>query len=840
MNRTTIDFGIDLGTTNSAIAIFNGVASEIIKNILDHDITPSAVHIDKKGTPSVGFRAKQRIIQWPDDTFTEFKRLMGSNHVYVCKSSGRRWTPEELSAEVLKELKGDVQRKTAEMIDAAVVTVPAVFQLEQCDATKKAAELAGFKQSALLQEPVAAALAFGFLADRHKAHWLVYDFGGGTFDAAIIKAEEGTIHVVNHGGDNHLGGSDIDKALVSKLIVSRIVEEYGLEDFDWAHASEGGRWREAFARLKWAAEEAKIELSSKAKVSLDPLYAGNIRDEVMGEVVIEELDLEITQGELIRIAEPFITRAVEIAKRVLKEAKLPTSSIEKVILVGGPTVAPYVRQMLADGLGIPLDHSVDPFTVVARGAAIFAATQHLDVRVAAPAAIGEYQLELAKSFKPVGVDSTPTVGGRVSGASAQDFTGFSLQLMNTKTQWRSGKVSLGRDGVFLANLLVEKGERNTFAIELYDASGRKQKLKPDTLAYTIGIGGEQPLINSMGIMLANREYACFFKKGVGLPLRKTWPKPFYTVKPLRQGQSGEFIWIPIVEGEHNLADRNHLIKRIAIEAEKIPRDLPVGSEVEITLRIDESRIVWLKAYVPLLDQDFEFKINLASRPIPEWDLLKAGWDAEMARMRDLRSKAVEAKADTARDIVATIEQSMLAQGMEETLAAATADSDSALKFENQLLELQLKNDEAANLVEWPVLEKEAHDWIRWLQQVADPNGSIQQKQKAGDLAAEVEGSIRDIKPDRLRKKIEQIAQLYHEIVMAQTGWWIYQFQQMEKQQEKMSDQAKAGRLLGQGRDCLGKNNVTGLQNVVRQLWHLLPDDVSEAAKHHPWDPGLIQ
>jgi len=146
----------------------------------------------------------------PSNTAIEFKRQMGSDHAYAFKSSGQRRKPEELSAEILKSLRGDVEQRTGEIIEAAVITVPAAFELHQCDATRKAAELAGFKQSPLVQEPVAAALAYGFDLDSKKAYWLVFDFGGGTFDAAVMRSEEGTIHVVDHGGDNFLGGSNID------------------------------------------------------------------------------------------------------------------------------------------------------------------------------------------------------------------------------------------------------------------------------------------------------------------------------------------------------------------------------------------------------------------------------------------------------------------------------------------------------------------------------------------------------------------------------------------------------------------------------------------------------
>jgi hypothetical protein len=146
------------------------------------------------------------------------------------------------------------------------------------------------------------------------------------------------------------------------------------------------------------------------------------------------------------------------------------------------------------------------------------------------------------------------------------------------------------------------------------------------------------------------------------------------------------------------------------------------------------------------------------------------------------------------------------------------------------LELKPKLDEAANALEWPALVAESRDWLGYLQKVADQHGNSQQKEKTDELAAEVEEIIRAHKPDRLRKKIEQIVRLYYEIVMAQSSWWVYQFKKMDEQQDAMSDPAKANKLLGQGQDCLAKNNVTGLQNVVRQLWDLLPDETVQEAK----------
>jgi molecular chaperone DnaK len=826
MNRSTIDFGIDLGTTNSAIAVFTGTQGEptkVIKNTVDAneaDITPSAVYINKKGDLRVGGRAKSRIIDKDTghDVHIEFKREMGTDYVYYFKNSGQSRKPEELSAEILKSLRADVQQRTGEVVESSVITVPAAFELHQCDATRKAAQLAGFKESPLLQEPVAAALAYGFQVDKEKAYWLVYDFGGGTFDAAIIKSEEGTIHVVDHGGDKFLGGSNIDWAIVEKLLAPCVVKEFGLTEFNRGNE----KWTWAFNKLKYYAEIAKIDLSRNERAALECKFTTDSGEEI-------EFEYELTRNEVINVAEPIILSSVEISKQVLKKKNLGKEAIKKVILVGGPTLAPYFREILAAKLGIPLDTNVDPLTVVARGAAVFAGTQRLNLRPTGPIPAGEYQLELAKSFKPVGLDSAPMVGGKMSGPSTQDFTGFVLELVNTKTQWRSGKISLRADGTFIANLHAEKSERNTFVIELYDANGRKQKVTPDTLTYTIGVGGdvEQPLIHSMGTALANNEYDKFFEKGRGLPLKET--RDYRTVHPIRQGQTDDLIKIPIIEGENDLADRNRHIDDLLIQAANIRRDLPAGSEVELTLRIDESRIITATAYVPLLDEEYSQKVELRHKKA-DIEFLKRDFENELLRFHKVKSKALSVEGETAGEMVQEVENSPLMQDVKESLAAAKADHNAAAKCEQRLLEFKLKLDEAADALEWPALVAESRDWLGWLQKVADQIGNNQQKHKAGDLANEVEEIIRDHKPDRLRKKVEHMARLYYEIVMAQPGWWVNQFQQMEKQQGKMTDPVRGARLLGQGQDCVAKNNVTGLQNIVRQLWELLPDEVVEEAK----------
>jgi len=175
----------------------------------------------------------------------------------------------------------------------------------------------------------------------------------------------------------------------------------------------------------------------------------------------------------------------------------------------------------------------------------------------------------------------------------------------------------------------------------------------------------------------------------------------------------------------------------------------------------------------------------------------------------------------------------------DLLPAVKGGEGAADKFEKRLLELKLKLDAAADALEWPALVAEANDWMKHLNRVAEKQGTQQQVQRSREVSAEVEDAIKVQKADRLRKRIEHATRLYYEIVMAQPGWWVYQFQEMEKQQPKMVNASRAQQLFDQGRDCLSRNNTTGLQNVVRQLWDLLPDAVVQAAKRG-YQSGVIR
>ena len=839
MGRTTIDFGIDLGTTNSGIAVLRGVGTDIIKNDLENDITPSAVFIDKSGQSQVGLRAKNRLEDEnaEGDIHIEFKRLMGEDHKYEFKASGQTMKPEELSAEVLKSLRGDVQLNFGEDIRAAVITVPAVFEQKQCAATRKAGELAGFSQCPLLQEPVAASLAYGFQDDMPKGYWFIYDFGGGTFDAAIMKAEEGSIIWVNHGGDKWLGGSKIDWAIVEQLIIPELVDNYDLPDFSRGNK----KWRYALAGIKHAAEDAKILLSrvDKNKAVID---IRRIRD-ASGEKV--DYDFTLTRNALISVAEPFIMRSVEICKRVLQEKNLGPNAIEKMILVGGPTKAPYCREILHSSLGIQLDHSVDPLTVVARGAAVFAGTQRIEGKAAPKAVAGQFNVSLV--YKTMGPDSDPQIRGAVKSLDNSSVEDFTVEFFNRIEAgdligWRSGTIQLKADGKFKLRLKAKKDVRNTYAIELLDSHGSTRTIVPDTVVYTMtggaGVISEQPIFNSISVALTNNERSIFFNKGGSLPAKKT--EVFRSAHALHKGESGEVLKVPVVEGEMEKADHNPLLGTLEIKGAKIRRDLPAGTEVEVTLILDASRMLTAKAYVPMLDEEFEAVIEHDKRS-PEYPALKKQFEHEEHRHEEMLVKAKDTESKSLTILVQNIEESGRVEEIEKLLDAGRGDASAAKEAEKRLLELRVNLDKAEDLLKWPALITEANQVIDDLDKLIEEHDMPEHQERADKLREQVEELVSQERAAPLRKKIEQIIDLHREILFAQPSFWVGWFGYLEKQRAKMPDTGAADRLCNQGYQCIQKEDISGLANVVRQLFKLLPREVAEEVeRERGYQSGLLK
>src|SRR5215211_4661736 len=360
-----IDFGIDLGTTNSCIARVAGAEVAVIQNNDQMNVTPSVVRVLKSGSLLVGRRAYNALAEDPENVAPEVKRLLGQRYAKTFPASGRSMSPEEISAEVLKSLLADERRRTGEEVRAAVVTVPAAFTALQCEATARAAQLAGLEEYPLLQEPIAAAVAYGAAPGVRDQRWLVFDLGGGTLDVAVVSTRDGRLNVLEHRGDNHLGGKDIDRALVENVLVPFLAQQFALPRAD----AEGAELARLLRKLTLLAEYAKIELTTADETVVSLLDLGEDRD---GKLI--EAEMPLTRARLEGEMEPLVARCLHLADEALAGARVRGLDLDRVLLVGGPTQTPRVRAALTAHLGAPVDYTLDPMTVVARGAAVYAST----------------------------------------------------------------------------------------------------------------------------------------------------------------------------------------------------------------------------------------------------------------------------------------------------------------------------------------------------------------------------------------------------------------------------------------------------------------------------------
>lgn len=831
MSRATVDYGIDLGTTNSSIAVAAGTGTEVIKNNLDADITPSAVYINRSGNLWVGQSARSKIgdERAEDDVFLEFKRRMGTGFEYNFRASNRRMRPEELSAEVLKSLRSDVAQKKGEEISAAVIAVPAAFELHQCEATKRAAELAGLKLVSLVQEPVAAALAYGYQKLNARAYWLVFDFGGGTFDAALIRAEDGMMVVANHGGDNFLGGSDIDWMIVERFLAPRVAKEFNVPDFK--------RGAEAYkydlVRLKAAAEAAKIDLSRKESTFIEATLR-----KVAGETVTFETQL--TRQDVMTAARPIIEKAVDIANRVLAQKGLEPSAIERLIFVGGPTLAPYFRDIVRDRLGIAFDLSVDPLTVVARGAAIFASAQKLAVKPSGRASEEKstvFPLELI--YKPVGPDTETLVGGKVSAArNVAGLAGYTIEIVNQQSKWRSGKVPLRENASFQMAVRAEKNVQNTFLLELRNATGTLCETEPAQFTYTVGLVlEEQTIIHNMGVATTDNKVALHFNRGQGLPAKYT--KTYRTAAELSQGQSGSVIKIPIIEGDRELADRNILIGSVEIRSDKIKRDLPAGSEIEVTLNMDVSRLLTVVAYVPLLDEEFPAKIELGGKiRQPDLRVLQQELAREAQRLAELKAAPPKLAEPTALKKLEALEKSATWRQLLQTLSRDGADFDALLKADRELLDFKVQLDDIAAQIEWPTAIQQAENGLAELDRLVGHHGTSEERTRVRSLREQVRAIVAEENPERLKKKISEIADVHSSVLYRQPSFWIGYFDSLALHESQMREPVRAAALLKDGRMHAAGLDMAELKNVIYQLQDLLPAQTVEDARRG-YGSGLL-
>ncbi|AZR73175.1 molecular chaperone DnaK [Anoxybacter fermentans] len=352
--------GIDLGTTNSCMAVIEGGEPVVIPNAEGGRTTPSVVAFSKKGERLIGQAAKRQAITNPEQTVISIKRHMGED--YKVNLNGKDYTPQEISAMILQKLKRDAEAYLGEPVTKAVITVPAYFTDAQRQATKDAGRIAGLEVLRIINEPTAAALAYGL--DKKKDQTiLVFDLGGGTFDVSILEIGDGVFQVIATSGNNHLGGDDFDQRII----------DYLAEEFKKEHGVDLRKDKMALQRLKEAAEKAKIELSGVMQTNINLPF---ITQTDMGPV---HLDMDLTRAKFNELTHDLVEKTLEPTRQALEDAGLTPQDIDEVILVGGSTRIPAVQEAIKNLIGKEPHKGVNPDEVVAIGAAIQAGILNEDI-----------------------------------------------------------------------------------------------------------------------------------------------------------------------------------------------------------------------------------------------------------------------------------------------------------------------------------------------------------------------------------------------------------------------------------------------------------------------------
>lgn len=602
------DCGIDLGTTNSCLAIpDNDHGFEIIDNTADRmSVTPSAVLINGKGRMLIGQRAYNS--QKVEDLAIQFKRQMGLSKMIPFVSAGVEKTPEELSSEILKQLRSDAETRLNRTVENVVITVPAAFKTLQSEATNKAGRLAGFKNIILLQEPIAAAVAYGAKPDSKDKHWMVYDYGGGTLDVAIISTLDNRLTVENSEGDNYFGGSDIDRILFREIVLKKLkAAGYHVDElFDESTASGKSMAR----KIQLDCENCKIELSTKDSAILEIFDI----DDDQGEPI--EFECEITRAELESLISDTIERSIVIAKKALAGAGIRADQLDKILLVGGSTFIPLVRQRLAEEFGVELDSSLNPMTVVAAGAAIYASTSVIDVEEDVEPTNASHAV-LNLTYDPISSEEMVNVIGKVANISDVGITKIRIDCALSKdfsgTCWTSGWVDLldKNTGIFDIDVLLQKGVLNHFRITACDNSGTEIVVENPYFDIkhneTVLKMSAPPATMSIGVQIRDPKtgYDVLYhviKKNSPLPAQddRTF-KLSRDIDPMRD----DCITIKIWEGENTQnPEANFPAGAITVRSSAMDRMIPKGTEVELTIVADENRNIRVSGYIP----DFDFII----------------------------------------------------------------------------------------------------------------------------------------------------------------------------------------------------------------------------------------
>jgi len=821
-----INYGIDLGTTNSAIAKFVKGEVEVFKNPLEtgKETLPSLVYY-KKDKVVVGTNARTYFERDAENVFGNFKRKMGTTESFKVKSINQSKTPIELSAEVLKELKGFVH--SGESFDAAVITIPASFDVIQSNATKEAGYLAGFKQVILLQEPIAASLAY---ANKHKerdlenGQWLVYDLGGGTFDVALIKIKDGEMKVLDHEGDNFLGGADFDNIIVENLIIPYLNKNYKFNDLENEMKSRSGKLNKFYLRAMIQAENAKITLSSRTSAEIE------IRDisDDNGEEI--DISIDITRSEFEGLIKEYIDKTLDMIKKILVRHSLKPSDIQFTLMVGGSTYTPYVRKRVEEILQIPINCDIDPTTAIAIGAAYYAGTKEKSF-VQGDKKTTTTGIKVRLAFQKTSQEDEEILAGRIEG----NIDGLFYQLTREDKGYDSGRKPLTNR--ISEDLPLVKNAYNFFRLTVLDNKNNVVETDAELIGIAQGkynVAG-QPLPhdicletdNNPELEINSTKLDMFFQKNTILPQKRV--KQYTLHKSIIKG-GNEKIVINVLEGpQSSLPEANQSIGYIEIDGSKVSRDILRGTEIEVTVEMSESRDLKVTVYIPMSDQQFTEVFNLSNRHLPV-SKLQDEVETLSEKLGDEIEEAVEREDFETADILDKLKKQVDELVISSNNLTDDDVTDKKFQFEDNKRKIAQEIDNATKDKKIALLKIKYNKDKEWCKDIVDENGNDHDHKIYGEIIGREQVFLNSITPVKIIEAIEELVDLGSNILWRTPDFLEARFRRLIEKPQLFNDQEQAKSLIEAGNMAITNKNFDRLREINWGLISLLPKSAQQDAK----------
>ena len=806
--------GIDLGTTNSAITSFDGKNTRVWKSPEQNDVTPSVIYIAKRGGRFYGKKAYDNAPLNPENTAQLFKRLMGSST--KIKVADIEMTPEECSAEILRTLFGylpeDVRndKKTG-----TVITVPAAFNQMQKNATKEAAFSAGINKVALIQEPVAAIMS---VAKQQNINGLfvVYDFGGGTFDVSIAERAGNKINLLTNDGIAFCGGRDFDKLLLDNIVVPWLKNNFNLPD--------GFRINEKYAKLirmaTWATEQAKIELSAKetASVQLDESVI-RCSDESGNEIY---LDVPLSRDQYNNLIFPKIDETIEKTREVISNVGLKPEDINYVVFVGGPTQYKPLRDRVSQQLGIAPSTDVNPMTAVSEGAAIYA--ESVDFETAKGGQKADKGIIKAQSF---GLEFR--YNARTSSDKAKiavvfknaDKLNFVFKSQNTG--WTSGKLTLSSGSIVTVDL-TEMGE-NSFSVQCFDENGTEVKLPESniTIAKTLINIGKIPCAHSVGVELEDPvtgkpilDY--LIKKDDLLP--KSGTVKYKTTKRISAG-SNDSISFKLWEGEiADPVEYNRFIGEISISGNSFEYGIiPVGSEIVCDYTFSDSGNIETKVTVPSVG---------ITETKDSYDRLSGQIDFNNDDTK------IVSEAQSVLEKIEELSENIFDEKLDEAATKIRSYLDRSDDLDAEDLQTLFEITQTGKgVVASFMRENKAIVWQQNLDSAMDgfsdleSNATEAQKNMIYKLQDNIQRAI-DANSSTAEKLLAQLLDAFAKVAFNNDDIFYAIFASMAQNPQEFTNQALFNQLVNQGCQCIQSKDINGLKSVLQRMIQIrIPQEGSD-------------